>query len=149
MAGERMRWGRHRKSAEAYAPSPPDEVRARATQPRDRRGRFRVAGRDDGSVGTKNWDAFELDDEPPRAKAHPPDRPHQKDGLAHCGALERILYRQWDALKGIPSPEVVRAVESLAALPNRLKEKLARGLDGIYVGPGGVPDLDDMGHLKG
>lgn len=144
-----MRWGRHRKTAEAFAPSPPEEIRARTVQPRDRRGRFRVAGRDDGSVGRGRWDAFELDDELPRAQAHPPDRPSVRDGLVHCGALEHILYRQWDAQKGAPSPEVVRAVESLAALPDRLKEKLAIGLDGIYVGAGGVPDLDDMGHLKG
>jgi hypothetical protein len=40
-------------------------------------------------------------------------------------------------------------VESLAALPEPLKEKLAGGLSGIYVGRGGVPDLDHMGHLKG
>jgi hypothetical protein len=43
---------------------------------------------------------------------------------------------------------VVRAVDSLAALPDRLKETLAGGLEGIYVGPGGVPELDDMGHLR-
>jgi hypothetical protein len=44
---------------------------------------------------------------------------------------------------------VVRAIESLAELPDRIKDVLARGVDGIYVGHGGVPDLDDMGHLKG
>ena len=43
---------------------------------------------------------------------------------------------------------VIGAVDSLASLPDRLKEKLAAGLDGIYVGPGGVPQLDDMGHLR-
>jgi hypothetical protein len=40
-------------------------------------------------------------------------------------------------------------VESLARLPDRLKELLADGLEGIYVGAGGVPDLDDMGYLRG
>jgi hypothetical protein len=30
-----------------------------------------------------------------------------------------------------------------------LQEKLAAGLDGIYVGIGGVPDLDDMAALHG
>lgn len=145
-----MRWGRHRKTAEGYVPSPAEETRPRAAQPRDRRGRFRVAGRDDPSVGERRrWDRFELDDELPRAPAHPPDHPSYRDGLAHCGALEGILYRQWDHTKGPPSPEVVRAVESLAALPDKLKDKLARGLNGIFVGRGGVPDLDHMGHLKG
>ncbi|MEO5875371.1 MAG: hypothetical protein ABIS86_11630, partial [Streptosporangiaceae bacterium] len=125
-------------------------IRPRAAQPRDRRGRFRIAGRDDPSVGgRRDWDRYELDDELPRAPARPPDHPFLGDGLAHCGALEGILHRQWDHTKGPPSPEVVRAVESLAALPEPLKEKLAGGLNGIYVGRGGVPDLDHMGHLKG
>ncbi|MFF5264172.1 hypothetical protein ACFY4C_35030 [Actinomadura viridis] len=70
------------------------------------------------------------------------------DGLAHCGVLESVLHRQWDAGQGPPPPEVVRAVDSLAALPERLKIKLAGGLEGVYVGPGGVPQLDDMGHLR-
>jgi len=30
-----------------------------------------------------------------------------------------------------------------------VQEKLAAGLDGIYVGAGGVPDLDDMAALHG
>src|SRR5690349_16826215 len=111
-----MRWGRHRRTAEAFSPSPPEEVRPRASQPRGRR----------------DWERLELDDTPPRVPARPPDRPGPRDGRVHCGALERILYRQWDEAKG-PPPETVRAVESLAALPDRLKEKLAAGLDGIYV----------------
>ncbi|WP_344836429.1 hypothetical protein [Actinocorallia longicatena] len=122
-------------------------MRPADAQPRDRRGIFRVAGRDDSSVGRRSrFEGFELDDEIKRVAAHPPDRPSRGDGRVHCGSLERILYRQWD---GSPPPESVRAVESLAALPDGLKDKLALGLDGIYVGPGGVPDLDDMGHLKG
>ncbi|MFC7645839.1 hypothetical protein ACFQX6_38435 [Streptosporangium lutulentum] len=40
-------------------------------------------------------------------------------------------------------------MESLARLPEGLKAKLADGLAGIYVGIGGVPDLDDMGYLRG
>ncbi|MEV4839573.1 hypothetical protein AB0K05_34075 [Nonomuraea sp. NPDC049486] len=95
------------------------------------------------------WHDFELLDALPRAQPNRPDAPPMGDGLRHCGKLERILHRQWDARLGPPPPEVVRAVESLARLPDRLKEKLAAGLEGIYVGPGGVPDLDDMGYLRG
>jgi hypothetical protein len=95
------------------------------------------------------WRDFELFDELPRAHPHHPDAPVRPDGLRHCGALESVLYRQWDARAGLPPPDVVQAIDSLAALPEPLKEKLADGVDGIYVGPGGVPDLDDMAHLKG
>ncbi|MEV1244968.1 hypothetical protein [Nonomuraea sp. NPDC049750] len=95
------------------------------------------------------WHDFELDDVVLRARPNRPDAPSLGDGLRHCGKLETILHRQWDAREGPPSPEVVRAVESLAMLPDLLKEKLAAGLEGIYVGPGGVPDLDDMGYLRG
>jgi hypothetical protein len=31
----------------------------------------------------------------------------------------------------------------------RIKEKLADGLDAIFIGPGGVPELDDMTSLHG
>ncbi|WP_440067962.1 hypothetical protein [Streptosporangium sp. OZ121] len=95
------------------------------------------------------WKDFELDDESPRAQPNSPDTPDLGDGLRHCGRLERILHRQWDSRRETPPPEVVRAVESLARLPDGLKDKLADGLDGIYVGAGGVPDLDDMGYLRG
>ena len=157
-------WGTHRKSREAreatYASSPPEHkpehmtTRPRRTQPRDALGRFRKAGRDDRyaveSVERRStWRDFELDDDLPRIQAHPPDAPVRWDGRRHCGALESILYRQWDAGESLPPPDVVRAIDSLATLPEPLKEKLAEGLDGIYVGPGGVPDLDDMAHLKG
>ncbi|MGI5165457.1 hypothetical protein ACQEU3_13965 [Spirillospora sp. CA-253888] len=149
-------------------------VRPRSNQPRDRFGRFRRGGRDDdfatrrpadgpvddtgrgarplpprdGRASGYSWRDFELDDSPPRAEPHPPGTPYLADGRLHCGVLEGIVYRQWDVRQGPPTPEVVRAVESLAALPEPLKEKLAGGLDGIYVGPGGVPQLDDMGHLR-
>jgi hypothetical protein len=95
------------------------------------------------------WHDFELDDMAPRAQPNRPDAPVTGDGLLHCGKLEKILHRQWDARQGPPSLGAVRAVESLARLPDRLKEKLADGLSGIYVGAGGVPDLDDMGYLRG
>jgi len=95
------------------------------------------------------WRDFELDDERPRAQPNSPDTPYLGDGLRHCGRLERILHRQWDSRWEAPPPEAVRAVESLARLPDALKDKLADGLDGIYVGAGGVPDLDDMGYLRG
>ncbi|MFC5748634.1 hypothetical protein [Actinomadura rugatobispora] len=100
-----------------------------------------------------SWSDFELDDEPgaeppPRARPRRPGAPRMADGLDHCGVLESVLYRQWDERRGPPPPEVIRAVDSLAALPDQLKVKLAGGLEGIYVGPGGVPQLDDMGHLR-
>ncbi|MFB4298112.1 hypothetical protein [Actinomadura sp. NTSP31] len=153
----------------------PAHLRPRGNQPRDRFGRFRKAGRDDdfalapgadgpdtadtrpGRYGRRGagrpragdyaWSDFELDDAL-RAEPYPPGMPHVSDGRRHCGVLESVLYRQWDARQGPPTPEVIRAVDSLASLPETLKEKLAGGLDGIYVGPGGVPQLDDMGHLR-
>ncbi|WP_235959461.1 hypothetical protein [Actinomadura macrotermitis] len=167
----------HRKPRDGmFAPPSPEmrPVRPRSNQPRDRFGRFRKAGRDDGFAlrqgpdrppetvqgrfarsapargdgGARFLRDYELDEALPRVEPHPPGVPHAADGRRHCGVLERILYRQWDARQGPPTPETVRAVESLAALPDRLKERLAAGLDGIYVGPGGVPQLDDMGHLR-
>ncbi|QFG23785.1 hypothetical protein [Actinomadura sp. WMMB 499] len=175
-----------RREDPGYAPSPPETGRPRGNQPRDRFGRFRKAGRDDGFAlgpgdaapidtgldtgletgerfggrygrqpgagrrtgGDLSWRDFELDDAPARVEPHPPGSPHAADGRRHCGVLERILHRQWDVRDGPPTPEVIRAVESLAGLPDALKERLAAGLDGVYVGPGGVPQLDDMGHLR-
>jgi hypothetical protein len=49
----------------------------------------------------------------------------------------------------LPPPEVVEAIDRLAELPEQIKEKLAAGLDAIFVGPGGVPDLDEMTALRG
>ena len=69
-------------------------------------------------------------------------------GLRDCGPLEKILCRDWE--EGVlPPPEVVRAIDRLAELPATVAHRLAEGLDAIYVGPGGVPDLDDMGRLRG
>jgi hypothetical protein len=48
-----------------------------------------------------------------------------------------------------PPAEVVLAVDRLAELPERIKERLADGLDAIFVGPGGVPELDEMTALRG
>ncbi|MCW2899721.1 MAG: hypothetical protein JWO67_1986 [Streptosporangiaceae bacterium] len=161
--GSAMRyWGTHRRSRDvkdpAFASSPPDQAREhratrpRRAQPRDALGRFRKMGRDGGHAvepveHRSTWREFELPEDLPHARPHPPDAPLRRDGRRHCGALEDVLYRQWDAQE-IPPPDVVRAIDSLATLPEPLKDKLAAGIDGIYVGPGGVPDLDDMGHLK-
>jgi hypothetical protein len=69
-------------------------------------------------------------------------------GYRDCGPLEKVLYRDW--AQGIPPPpEVVRAIDRLAELPVSVSERLADGVDAIYVGPGGVPDLDDMSRLRG
>jgi len=69
-------------------------------------------------------------------------------GRRDCGALERILSREW-APGEVPAPAVVRAIDRLAALPADVQERLAAGLDAIHVGPGGVPDLDHMTRLRG
>jgi hypothetical protein len=82
---------------------------------------------------------------PPHAKEEPPTA----DGRRNCGALEQILWRQWDATATTPSPAVIAAIDRLAEFPRELQEKLAAGLDGIFVGDGGVPDLDDMSALHG
>jgi hypothetical protein len=76
-------------------------------------------------------------------------RPTQPNaGFRHCGRLEEVLIREWST-ETAPAPECVTAVNRLADLPLLIKEKLAAGLDAIHVGPGGVPDLDDMGGLSG
>jgi hypothetical protein len=59
-----------------------------------------------------------------------------------------VLWRQWDPAT-IPPSEVVIAIDRLAEFPRQLQEKLASALDGIYVGAGGVPDLDDMSAMHG
>lgn len=107
-----------------------------------------AAGRRGGSKGF-SWSDFELSGDLPRTGPRAADSAGRPDGRRHCGELEDILHRQWDAADGDPPPDVVRAIESLAELPAALKERLASGLDGIYVGPGGVPELDDMNYLRG
>ncbi len=69
-------------------------------------------------------------------------------GHRHCGPLEQVVIREW-APDTVPPPEIVQAVDRLAELPQLIKEKLAAGLESIHLGPGGVPDLDDMGKLSG
>lgn len=94
-----------------------------------------AAPRTDAVAATRPWYAVERTS---RAEA----------GLQDCGVLEAVLVREW--LQGsAPAPESVAAIGRLAALPVLVKEKLAAGLDAIHVGPGGVPDLDQMGALKG
>ena len=84
----------------------------------------------------------------PFAAPHPQGWSQTGDGRRNCGTLEGILWRQWDA--AVPPPaEVVLAVDRLAELPERIKERLATGLDAIFVGPGGVPELDEMTALRG
>ncbi|WP_155343591.1 anthrax toxin lethal factor-related metalloendopeptidase [Acrocarpospora pleiomorpha] len=40
-------------------------------------------------------------------------------------------------------------VDDLASLPVHIATRLAEELDAIWLGPGAVPDLDDLGHLRG
>jgi len=84
----------------------------------------------------------------PYTAAHPRERPWGGDGRRHCGSIEAILWRQWDPASP-PPREVVAAVDRLAELPERIKERLADGLEAIFIGPGGVPELDDMTSLRG
>jgi hypothetical protein len=84
----------------------------------------------------------------PFAAPNPRGYPRAADGRTNCGPLERILWRQWDE-SATPSPQAVAAIERLASFPLALQEKLANGLDGIYVGEGGVPELDHMTELRG
>ncbi|MGH3278823.1 MAG: hypothetical protein ACRDNW_06760 [Trebonia sp.] len=85
----------------------------------------------------------------PFAAPHSPSHPVTADGRRSCGPLEAILWRQWDSATITPPPQAIAAVDRLAEFPRALQEKLAVGLDGIYVGAGGVPDLDDMAALHG
>jgi hypothetical protein len=84
----------------------------------------------------------------PFAAPYSRERPPARDGRRNCGSIERILWRQWDT-KATPPAEVIAAVDRLAELPERIKERLADGLDAIFIGSGGVPELDDMTGLRG
>ena len=70
------------------------------------------------------------------------------EGRRDCGELEHLVCREWDE-GAVPPPEAVRAIDRLAELPSRIKQILVAGLDAIFIGPGGVPDLDDMAKLHG
>jgi hypothetical protein len=84
----------------------------------------------------------------PFTAPHARERPRSADGRRNCGSLEAVLWRQWDT--AVPPPaEVVAAIDRLAELPEGIKERLATGLDAIFVGPGGVPELDEMTALRG
>jgi hypothetical protein len=84
----------------------------------------------------------------PFTTPHAREHPLAADGRRNCGSIERILWRQWDTAAP-PPPEVIEAVDRLAELPERIKERLADGLDAIFIGSGGVPELDDMTALRG
>ncbi len=84
----------------------------------------------------------------PFAAPHSRERPPGADGRRNCGSIERILWRQWDTATPPPA-EVIAAVDRLAELPERIKERLTDGLDAIFIGPGGVPELDEMTGLRG
>jgi hypothetical protein len=84
----------------------------------------------------------------PFAAPHTREQPLTADGRRNCGSIEQILWRQWDTAAPPPA-EVIEAVDRLAELPEAIKERLADGLDAIFIGPGGVPELDDMTALRG
>ncbi len=121
------RWG----AARAAVRSQPGSVEARATQVAQQR----KATREAAAATRRPW--YEV------AQSN-----RTAVGRRHCGRLEEVVCRDW-AQDAVPPPEVVRAIDRLAELPQLIKEKLAAGLDAIYVGVGGVPDLDDMSRLSG
>ncbi|HXA59354.1 MAG TPA: hypothetical protein VNW94_09360, partial [Streptosporangiaceae bacterium] len=72
-----------------------------------------------------------------------------RDGRRHCGILERVLRRQWDPVEGLPPTELIAAVDRLALLPVHIASRLADELQGLWLGPGNIPDLDDLQGLAG
>ena len=103
-----------------------------------------------GADGRPSWRAARaaLRLKLPFTSARPREAPPSADGRRHTGSLEGIVWRQWDAAV-VPPAQVVEAIDRLAELPERIKSRLVAGLDGIFVGPGGVPELDEMGALRG
>ncbi|HET9972274.1 MAG TPA: hypothetical protein VFQ68_28840 [Streptosporangiaceae bacterium] len=141
-SGPRARWAEAVQPAQAEAAAAARAAgltRVAAGVPRQPDGLGRPSGRPAMSVSYAGL---------PFAPAHPRERLRVADGRRDCGSLEAILWRQWDPASP-PPREVVAAVDRLAELPTRIKEKLAAGLDAIFVGPGGVPELDDMTSLRG
>ena len=63
-------------------------------------------------------------------------------------ACTESLHREWH---GRPSLQNAIALDRLAELPDHLTELLVRDdtVRSIHIGTGGVPDLDDMGALRG
>ena len=131
-----------------YEARPPAD-RAAAADMRDE-ALARVASGIPQQTGRPSWRAAQarLRTKLPFMAPHSRGRPRSADGRRHCGSLEPILWRQWDAALP-PPPEVVEAIDRLAELPEQIKERLAAGLDWIFVGPGGVPELDEMTALRG
>ena len=75
--------------------------------------------------------------------------PVPQDGRRHCGNdLETVIRRQWPPDQPPPA-EVIIAVTRLASQPSHIASRLADALDGLWLGDGKVPDLDDLGHLRG
>ena len=58
------------------------------------------------------------------------------------------MRRQWNADRPAPA-ELIGVVDRLASLPVHLASRLADWLEGLWVGPGNVPDLDGLGFLRG
>jgi hypothetical protein len=153
--------GRHRREAEAVATvrSGSARARVRAAPPPGQAGTAVAA-----HVGRARASARQAEARPGPVRAAPAhaakhtrfaftaprvrEQPATADGRRHCGSLERVIWRQWDEAVAPPA-EVVAAIDRLAELPERIKTRLADGLDAIFVGPGGVPELDDMTSLRG
>lgn len=49
----------------------------------------------------------------------------------------------------MPPPEVVDHIATLASLPPHIADRVTDEVEGIYVGPGSVVDLDGLGPLRG
>ena len=130
---------------------PAEKAQARKRHRRLRRGSGRPPLLGPSGRACPGWTPDPAKAALPFAAPHPrshPGRPSTVFGTAV--RLRPILWRQWDAATTTaPPPQAIAAIERLAELPRALQEKLADGLDGIYVGAGGVPDLDDMGALHG
>jgi hypothetical protein len=142
--------------------SPVEEVRprrARSRRPGTARGSAHPPAAARAAIRTATRADAEARPAPPPVRQRPAERPglpwyevaHARraaEGRRDCGPLEPLLCREWQD-GAVPPPEAVRAIDRLAELPSRVKEILAAGLEAIFVGPGGVPDLDDMSRLHG
>ncbi|MGK5556924.1 hypothetical protein ACSNOI_35475 [Actinomadura kijaniata] len=73
-----------------------------------------------------------------------------RDGRRHLGVLEQVVRRQWDPAATRPAPEVIAAIDRLAALPGPIATQIAQALTGgLWVGHGAVPGLDHLAYLAG
>lgn len=82
---------------------------------------------------------------PHAAETHPVPR----DGRRNCGVVEQVLRRQWDPDRGLPPASLIHAIDRIAGLPVHLASRMATWLDGLWLGDGAVPDLDDLWFLRG